>query len=91
MPIAFYLSYWVWVGAAISWCGISGCGGGGFGVSRDPVTTVLLTLLSGALVALPVLAVQWTKRARLRAICAAGVMLAIALIGLVIIIIVKGA
>jgi hypothetical protein len=42
-------------------------------------------------VALPVLAVQWTKRARLRAICAAGVMLAIALIGLVIIIIVKGA
>jgi hypothetical protein len=52
---------------------------------------VLLTLLSGALVALPVLAVPWTKRARVRAIWAAGVMLAIALIGLVIIIIVKGA
>jgi hypothetical protein len=80
----------VWVAAAISWCGVSGCGGGGFGVSRNPVSTVLLTILAGAIVAIPVFAVPWTKSVRLRAICAGVVLVAAALLGLIAIIVIKG-
>jgi hypothetical protein len=54
MYIAFTLvglfgAYAYWVGAAISLCGISGCSGGGFGVSYDPETTLRALGISGLL------------------------------------------
>jgi|EndMetStandDraft_4_1072995.scaffolds.fasta_scaffold343737_3 hypothetical protein len=42
-----------WVGASISLCGISGCSGGGFGVSYDPEGTLYALVVSGIIASLP--------------------------------------
>lgn len=36
-----------WFGAGIALCGISGCGGGGYGVQHNPTATLVLLVGSG--------------------------------------------
>lgn len=49
--------------ATLSWCGISGCSGGGFGRISDPDITaaVLYLVLAGVVVGLPVGIVPWSR------------------------------
>ena len=41
------ISIIAWLYASFSLCGISGCGGGGFGVSTDPIGVQVSLILSG--------------------------------------------
>lgn len=70
------LVVWTWLllVAAWSWCGLSGCSGGGFGVdtSGRPVA-VAAFVLAGVAVALPVALVPWSGSRRRRLWVAAGV------------------
>jgi hypothetical protein len=47
-------------------CGVSGCSGGGFGVSFDPVGGLIGLAISGAIVAAPIVIVRWTGNRALR-------------------------
>jgi len=48
--------------AAINVCGISGCGGGGHGVSHgNPAVTVMLLIIGSVVWMLPVGLIPWTK------------------------------
>jgi len=59
---------------------VSGCGGGGFGVSTEGSDTAWVAVsLSGALVALAVGGVPWLRPAWLRWILALGIGIAVAL------------
>ena len=52
--------------AAFSLCGVSGCSGGGFGRSTDPVTTRALLIAVGVCAATPLgCYAAWTRNRRL--------------------------
>ena len=53
--------------AALSWCGISGCSGGGFGrdIEETWVAIVACCIAAGAL-ALPLLFIPWVRRRAIR-------------------------
>lgn len=36
VPVACWLSVYLLVGITLGWCGISGCSGGGYGLTSDP-------------------------------------------------------
>jgi hypothetical protein len=62
IPLAMLLSLPLWFFAAIGWCGVSGCTGGGFGIARGHGTSSYTALaISGALIALPLALVPWWK------------------------------
>ncbi|MCX6433092.1 MAG: hypothetical protein NTX29_09985 [Actinobacteria bacterium] len=67
-PCASLLSYTLWVVAAFTMCGVSGCGGGGFGRSENPAATGVLVLVSGAVAGLPLLVTSWSERRGVRTI-----------------------
>ncbi len=65
VPIAAVLAYVPFVIAAINVCGISGCSGGGYGVSYGPVgTTIGLNLVIGLLFGTAVALPTWGPHAR---------------------------
>ena len=43
----FFIAFTYWLGAAFSLCGISGCSGGGFGVSYSPSSVQHSLIVSG--------------------------------------------
>jgi hypothetical protein len=53
-PLALPFAAVAWMWAAISRCGVSGCRGGGFGVSRDTVASAVGFTVSGLFLALPI-------------------------------------
>jgi hypothetical protein len=58
VPVAIVLGLPLWVLAGLSWCGISGCSGGGFGVdSRHADIAVTCTISSGVLMSVAIAAV----------------------------------
>jgi hypothetical protein len=58
--IALGLPFWAWAG--LSWCGISGCSGGGFGVHTDSVgDAIACTIVAGLLLATAIAAVPWFR------------------------------
>jgi hypothetical protein len=62
VPVALAAGYPVWVVAAFSWCGISGCSGGGFGVYTDFVgLAIACAILAGVLLAATIAAVPWSQ------------------------------
>jgi hypothetical protein len=62
VPLTLILCAPLWVFAAISLCGISGCSGGGFGVSTiGRGTTWLLCAVIGGLLTLPIALVPWLR------------------------------
>lgn len=68
LPIALIVSWFLGFWATLTWCGISGCSGAGFGLISDPNIPAAVAMLigSGAVVALPVGIVHWTPKKRTR-------------------------
>jgi hypothetical protein len=66
LPLAVIVGVGTWIPTAIALCGISGCTGGGFGVSWDPADGVIGLVVGGAIVAIPIVLVRWTKNRALR-------------------------
>ena len=63
LPVAWFLTVPAQFIAALSLCGISGCSGGGFGRSTPDFPSVFGgVLISGMVLAIPVLAIPWTQR-----------------------------
>lgn len=81
VPLAVLLTVPQWLVAMFAWCGISGCSGGGFGVSTGSEwLAVTLSAVNGLIVAVAVFAVPWlypTGRRVLVAV-AAGLLFALA-------------
>ncbi|GAA4147068.1 hypothetical protein GCM10023068_22040 [Leifsonia shinshuensis] len=56
-----------WVVAALSWCGISGCTGGGFGRTLDGQwMAILACCIAAAALAIPLLFIPWVRRRSVR-------------------------
>lgn len=61
-PLAIVGGLYFFFMAAINVCGISGCGGGGYGVSRgDPAETAMFVIIGAVVWMLPVGLIPWTK------------------------------
>ena len=77
LPLAFVVAIPLWWVAALSMCGISGCSGGGFGVSDSGRGSVLPILaVSGAVLALPLVLTHWHPRRGVRVAVGLGVAVA---------------
>jgi len=71
--------------AAFAMCGISGCGGGGFGRTTDPPMTLGFTIASGVALALPIgVYAAWRRRGRLALAVVPAAVVGAVLVGLVI-------
>lgn len=82
LPLALLVAIPIQVLASFMVCGISGCSGGGFGRTDDlRVPAMVAFAVSGAVVALPVWLVPWHPRRGVRLPVAAGVGVAVALLG----------
>jgi hypothetical protein len=81
LPLAVIVGMGIWIPTDIALCGISGCSGGGFGVSWNPVGGVIGLGVSGAIVALPLVLIRWTANRALRWVIAAATGLIFALAG----------
>lgn len=66
MPVPLAIACGLLLVADISVCGVSGCTGGGFGVSRDTSTTVLALLGAVLVTAVPAMLVPWHPRTTVR-------------------------
>lgn len=67
VPLGVVVALVMLLGASISWCGISGCSGGGFGVTTSMRPLALLLLVgSGLAVGAPFVLVRWTLERRPR-------------------------
>lgn len=74
LPLAFVLALPLWWAAGFFMCGISGCSGGGFGVTDIGRGSVLPILaVSGAVLALPVVLTHWHPRRTVRLAVGLGV------------------
>jgi hypothetical protein len=71
LPLALIVGVSTLIPTDIALCGISGCSGGGFGVSWDPVGGIIGLAVGGAIVALPIALIRWTTNRALRAATAA--------------------
>ncbi|MET3141774.1 UNVERIFIED_ORG: hypothetical protein ABIB13_001476 [Arthrobacter sp. UYEF2] len=71
VPLAVLLSLPQWLVAGLAWCGISGCSGGGFGVSAGTEwLAVTMSVVNGLILALAVFSVRWLYPTRRRALIA---------------------
>lgn len=67
VPLAVVVSGGATLLAAVAWCGVSGCSGGGFGPDTSTRWVGWLLLLgAGAVLAAPVAVVAWTARRGVR-------------------------
>ncbi|MDQ1609335.1 MAG: hypothetical protein QOE16_2067 [Microbacteriaceae bacterium] len=81
--LALGLPFWAWAG--LSWCGISGCSGGGFGVYTDFVgDAIACTVIAGLLLAGAIAAVPWSRSFSIRLAIALVIATAYAMAGAII-------
>ncbi len=72
VPLALVVGIPFLIWAGFNWCGISGCGGGGFGVdSRYAWQSVICCLIAGSLVFAALAAVPWMRNVRARLVVSA--------------------
>lgn len=82
VPLAVLLSLPQWLVAAFAWCGISGCSGGGFGVTTTSEwLAITLTVVNGVIMAVAVFAVPWLFPTGKRALVAVAAGILFALVG----------
>jgi hypothetical protein len=82
VPVATVLGLPLWAWAGLSWCGISGCTGGGFGVdSRYVGTALACTISAGVLMFVAIAAVPWFRPVVGRLLIALGIGAAYAILG----------
>jgi len=66
-PLAIVGGIYCFFMAAINVCGISGCSGGGYGVSRgDPAETAMFVIIGSVVWMLPVGLIPWTESRTVR-------------------------
>jgi len=70
-PAIIVAGFVLYVYAQISKCGISGCGGGGFGVAADPKGAFVAVAAAGLLAGALLLFVPWSLNRQIRAVVAA--------------------
>ena len=84
-PLAIVLALPLWALAGLSWCGISGCSGGGLGVDSSFVgTAVTCSIVAGVLMSVAIAAVPWFRPRVGRLFIALGIGAAYAVAGAVI-------
>lgn len=82
VPLAIVLGLPLWALAGFSWCGISGCSGGGFGVTSSLVgTAVTCTIVAGLLMFVAIAAVPWFRPVVGRLFIALGIGAVYAVVG----------
>jgi hypothetical protein len=81
LPLAVIVGMGIWIPTDIALCGVSGCLGGGFGVSWNPLGGVIGLAASGATAALPLVLIRWTTNRAFRWVIAAASGLIFALAG----------
>ena len=85
IPVAVVLGLPLWVVAGLSWCGISGCSGGGFGVdSRFVGTAIACAIAAGSLMSIAIVSVPWFHSFSGRLLIALGIGAAYAALGAII-------
>ena len=85
VPSAIVLGLPLWALAGFSWCGISGCSGGGFGVTSSLVgTAVICTIIAGVFMSVAIAAVPWFRPVVVRVFIALGIGAVYAVVGAVI-------
>lgn len=74
LPVAFLVAILLLSVASIAMCGISGCSGGGFGVT-DSMRGAVIPLLAvgGLVIALPLVLIHWHPRLAVRVTVGLGV------------------
>lgn len=70
-PVILITGFVLYVYAQISKCGISGCGGGGFGVAADPIGTIGAIAVAGVVAGALLAFVPWSSNRLTRASVAA--------------------
>jgi hypothetical protein len=66
--VAVFVDLLCLLGAKISRCGVSGCSGGGFGVSADPVSVVVFIVGAGLVTAALLIFMPWHHSRRVRVV-----------------------
>lgn len=66
MVLAAGIAFECFAFASFSWCGVSGCSGGGFGVSRDAPLSFGLAIVAGVVLSAPIFGYPWTRLKSLR-------------------------
>jgi hypothetical protein len=61
VPISLIVDVAFFLAAAISKCGISGCSGAGFGLSSNPVASMVFIGIAAAVTATLLIAVPWIR------------------------------
>jgi len=72
VPVALLVDAAFFFAALVAKCGVSGCGGGGFGVAANPGVSVALIVIAGAVTAGLLAVSPWT-RSQVARICAAAI------------------
>jgi hypothetical protein len=70
LPIPLLVSLVLLVAALWEFCGINGCTGGGFGISRDIGGTIGILAPIPVLIGLPIFLVPWSPKRGVRAVVA---------------------
>ncbi|HWH25673.1 MAG TPA: hypothetical protein VNT53_03405 [Pseudolysinimonas sp.] len=74
IPLALVVGAPFLIWAGLSWCGISGCSGGGFGVDdRYAWQSVVCCLIAGILVFAALAPVPWLRKVRARLVTSAAI------------------
>jgi len=81
LPIPVIVSSVLLMSALWDFCGINGCTGGGFGISRDVGTTIGDLAPIPFLIGLPIFLVPWSPKRRARAVVALVIGIAFAGLG----------
>jgi len=73
LPLSLITGYFLLFMSTLTWCGISGCSGGGFGRISEPNVAAAVSLLvgAGAVAALPLAIIQWSRKKSTRWLTAA--------------------
>jgi len=71
MPLSLACSYPMVFLSGLEWCGIYGCLVARNEIHRDPLLSTVFAIVAGAISALPLILIPWTRNQRRRSVIAA--------------------